>query len=91
MINYYKYLPTSSEDERWGMHVLNAGCNRICTHADYPEQGHPPHYNFDWEKGRILDEYQIIYIPAGNGVFQSINCETKQVKEGTDIFLCPGE
>ncbi|MEO8415219.1 MAG: AraC family transcriptional regulator [Ginsengibacter sp.] len=91
MINYYKYLPTSSEDERWGMHVLNAGCNRIDMHVDYPAPGHPAHHYFNWSKGRVLNEYQIIYISKGRGVFESINCGSQIVKEGTIIFLFPGE
>ena len=91
MINYYKYLPTSSEDERWGMHVLNAGCNRIDGYVDYPAPEHPAHHYFNWNQGRVLNEYQIIYIPMGSGVFESANCEQQQVKEGTIILLFPGE
>ena len=91
MINYYKYLPASAEDERWGMHVLNAGRNRICAHTDYPETGHPAHHYFHWNKGRILDEYQIIYIAMGTGVFESANCEQQSIKEGTILFLFPSE
>jgi len=91
MTNYCKYLPTSSEDERWGMCVLNAGCNRIGAHVDYPAPEHPAHHYFNWRKGRILDEYQIIYIPFGNGVFESAGRELQQIKEGTIIFLFPGE
>ena len=91
MTNYYKYLPTSSEDERWGMHVLNAGCNRIGAYADYPAAEHPFHHYFDWSEGRILNEYQIIYIPIGYGLFESANYEQQQIKEGSIIFLFPGE
>lgn len=91
MINYYKYLPTSPEDEKWGMHVLNAGCNRICAYTDYPAPGHPAHHYFNWSKGRVLDEYQIIYIAAGNGLFESANCRQQQIKEGAILFLFPGE
>lgn len=91
MINYYKYLPTSSGDERWGMHVLNAGCNRIGGHVDYPAAGHPAHHYFNWDQGRVLNEYQIIYIPMGSGVFESANCKQQQIKEGAVILLFPGE
>ena len=91
MTNYYKYLPTSAEDEKWGLYVLSAGCNRIDAHVDYPAPEHPVHHYFNWSKGRILDEYQIIYIPAGNGLFESANCRQQQIKEGTIIFLFPGE
>ncbi len=91
MNNYYKYLPTSSGDERWGMHVLNAGCNRIDEYVDYPAAEHPVHHYFDWSKGRVLNEYQIIYIPIGCGLFESASCEQQKIKEGTILFLFPGE
>ena len=91
MINYYKYLPTSPEDERWGMHVLNTGCNKIDKHVAYPSPEHPAHHYFNWNKGRIMDEYQIIYITNGEGVFESINCGEHKIRQGTIIFLFPGE
>ena len=91
MINYYKYLPTSSEDERWGMHVLNAGCNKISSNVAYPSPEHPAHHYFNWNKGRIMDEYQIIYITKGEGIFESINCGQQLIKQGTVLFLFPGE
>ncbi len=89
MINYYKYLPTSSEDESWGMHVLNTGCNTISKHVAYPSPDHPAHHYFNWNKGRIMDEYQIIYITKGEGVFESIRCEQQLIKQGTVLFLFP--
>ena len=91
MTNYYKYLPTSAEDESWGLFVLNTGCNRINKHVVYPATEHPAHHYFNWEKGRILDEYQIIYISKGEGVFESANCAQQAIKEGTILFLFPGE
>jgi AraC-like DNA-binding protein len=91
MVNYYKYLPTSSEDERWGLHVLNTGCNQIKKHVAYPSPEHPAHHYFNWNKGRIMDEYQIIYITKGEGVFESINCGQQLIKQGTILFLFPGE
>ena len=91
MVNYHKYLPTSSEDERWGLHVLNTGCNKIKKHVAYPSPEHPAHHYFNWSKGRIMDEYQIIYITNGEGVFESINCGQQLIKQGTILFLFPGE
>lgn len=91
MINYYKYLPTSAEDESWGLYVLNAGCNRIAQHANYPSLQHPAHHYFDWNRGRILNEYQVIYIANGEGMFESHSCEQQEVKAGNIIMLFPGE
>jgi len=91
MLNYFKYLPTSSEDESWGLHVLNTGCNRINRNVCYPARDHPAHHYFNWYKGRVLDEYQIIYITKGEGTFESIKCAQQMVKEGSVILLFPGE
>jgi AraC-like DNA-binding protein len=91
MLNYYKYLPTSPEDESWGMHVLNSGCNRINSHVNYPSPEHPAHHYFNWTKGRILDEYQLIYISKGEGIFESLKCGQQNVTAGTMMLLFPGE
>ncbi|HRP54933.1 AraC family transcriptional regulator [Agriterribacter sp.] len=91
MINYYKYLPTSDEDESWGLHVLSAGCNRIPENEIYPSLQHPAHHYFTWTKGRILDEFQVIYIARGEGIFESATCRKNIIKEGTVLLLFPGE
>lgn len=91
MQNYYKYLPVSAEDEKWGLCVLNVGSSRINKSEPYPPEDHPAHHFFDWNKGRILNEYQIIYITKGEGLFESQSCMHKVVKEGTILLLFPGE
>ena len=91
MINYYKYLPVSQEDENWGLCVLNTGCTHVEPSGCYPSKTHPSHHNFNWKNGRILNEYQVIYITKGQGIFESDNCKLKEVKAGTLIFLFPGE
>lgn len=91
MTNYYKYLPSSDEDESWGLHILNTGCNRIVQHEIYPSVQHPSHHYFTWNKGRILDEFQLIYIAKGEGIFESASCRKSIIKEGTILLLLPGE
>lgn len=91
MTNYYKYLPTSAEDESWGLYVLNAGCNRIERNENYPSPQHPAHHYFDWNRGRVLNEYQVIYIANGEGLFESHSCEQQVVKAGSIVLLFPGE
>lgn len=91
MINYYKYLPVSKEDENWGLCVLNAGCTRIEASGLYPFKSHPAHHYFNWNAGRVLNEYQIIYITKGKGIFESDSCSQTEVKAGTIIILFPGE
>jgi len=91
MVNFFKYLPLSKEDENWGASVLNAGCTSIKATADYPFKTHPAHHNFNWNNWRSLQEYQIIYITNGQGVFESESRKETVVKAGTIIILFPNE
>jgi AraC-like DNA-binding protein len=91
MLNYYKYLLTSSDDKKCSIQVLNTGFNKIRKDSAYPLLEHPtPHY-FTWNQGRKLNEYQVIYITKGEGVFESENSGHHLIKQGTIIFLFPGE
>jgi AraC-like DNA-binding protein len=91
MINYFKYLPFSKEDEKWGLCVLNTGCTHIKGSDEYPLRQHPSHHFFRWDDWRVLEEYQIIYIANGHGVFESASVRLTEVKPGTIIFLFPNE
>jgi AraC-like DNA-binding protein len=91
MLNYYKYLPIGVEDEKWGLSILNAGCTQIGAHEQYPYNYHPQHHYFNWDSGRILNEYQAIYIIKGKGFFESSSMECTKVEEGSLIILFPGE
>jgi len=91
MNNFYKYLPVSKEDESWGLTVLNTGCTHIDAACNYPYKNHPSHHNFNWKSWRRLEEYQVIYITNGQGIFESESFSQTKVKAGTLIFLFPNE
>ena len=91
MLNYYKYLPLSAEDESWGLSVLNAGSTHVLPGTAYPGREHPAHHSFDWAKGRVLQEHQVIYITGGTGSFESDNGGKRKIGAGTIILLFPGE
>lgn len=91
MDNYHKYLPISEEEKRWGLCVLNAGYARIEALDNYPMKDHPDHHYFNWSNGRILQEYQIIYITRGEGCFESKSYPKQTIRGGTVIMLFPGE
>lgn len=91
MTNYYKYLPLSQQDEDWGLHVLNAGYNRIAARQEYPSTAHPGHHYFRWSNGRVLLEYQLVYITRGKGYFESAHCSQRKIQAGTIFMLFPGE
>lgn len=87
----YNYLISSEEDERWGLTVTTVGHQKIAGNESYPPKNHPHRYYFDIEKGRILNEYQLLYITDGNGVFTFGNDATScLITEGKMFFLMPG-
>jgi AraC-like DNA-binding protein len=90
--NYYvKYLVANKSDELWGVYVTNIGYGNIPSNTNYPPKGHPSTYWFNPNTGRVLHEYQIIYITNGEGVFESANCKLSKVSAGTIILLFPDE
>jgi AraC-like DNA-binding protein len=91
MDNYFRYFPTSERDELWGVTVLNAGCTQIERSSNYPPAHHPSHYNFSRDKGRVLQEYQLIYITKGSGFFESSGSKKHKITAGSMILLFPGE
>jgi len=91
MVNFYKYLPVSTTDESWGLNVLNTGCTHIMAGSSYPYDTHPAHHNFNWEKGRVLNEFQVIYITKGGGIFESKSGGRQPIAAGSVILLFPEE
>jgi len=90
MEDYYQYFPVNEKDTARGLTLLNTGSTRIDKNSQYPPVAHPAHHNFSWQDGRVLQEYQLIYITRGGGLFESESCRSAVV-EGSIILLQPGE
>ncbi len=86
-----KYFSTSRTDEDWGLVVTTVGRQRIRPGCSYPQSLHPNTHAFKHSTGRILDEYQLIYITDGCGYFESHSCRRRKVSAGTILLLFPGE
>jgi len=91
-VEFYRYLAISNRDVQWGIHVLGAGSSSVPPFSpSYPVRLHPDLYQFGWGKGRILDEFQMVYITAGEGEFESASGGKKAVGAGAVMLLFPGE
>ncbi|MBQ5579598.1 MAG: AraC family transcriptional regulator, partial [Prevotella sp.] len=66
-----KYLIATERDAQWGLTISTVGYEEISPGDDYPTKGHADGYYFDLQKGRILNEYQLLYLTEGEGIFQS--------------------
>ncbi|MDR0349778.1 MAG: AraC family ligand binding domain-containing protein, partial [Tannerella sp.] len=86
-----KYFNISALDESWGIVVTTVGRQLIPQHSSYPLSQHPESHIFNPDNGRVLKEYQLIYIPEGRGYFESESCKRRKVTAGTMILLFPNE
>lgn len=89
--NSLKYLTIGPNDDSWGLVATTVGTQLIEPNACYPAMQHPANYNFKAQGGRILEEYQIVYIAEGGGYFESQSVAKQRIDGGTVILLFPGE
>ncbi len=87
---YFRYLPVSERDVQWDLYVTGTGSSSVPPGSRYPRSVHPEHYQFAWERGRILPEYQVLYITRGEGVFESEPTGKLNVTAGSVMLLFPG-
>ncbi len=87
----FKYLIVNDMDRKFGLWVNTVGFQSILPDSPYPLKNHPSGYFFNTAKGRILREYQIVYITKGRGLFTSETTPEKQVCKGRLMVLFPGQ
>ena len=90
--NFSRYLPVNSEALRWGIHCNDAGYSQVPPGSDYPlvPEDHPKTYAATVATGRILQEFQVVYITAGKGYFNGDQMGKCTVKAGDVMMLFPG-
>jgi hypothetical protein len=64
----------------WGTVVTGVGYHFIEPNSFYPIKGHPKDYYFNKLKGRVLNDYAIVYISQGKGKFTSSESGEKKAK-----------
>jgi AraC-like DNA-binding protein len=86
-----KYMVANERDARWGLTVSTVGYEEIAPGDSYPTRGHADGYYFSLDKGRELNEYQLLYLTEGEGLFKSAHQKETTIKEGDLFLLFPGE
>ena len=85
--NYCNYLPETQVSATWGCAVTALGHARIPAGSSYPPQRHPVDHHFTWERGRIIDAFQIVMITRGRGAFESSHSSGPQPIQAGSLFL----
>lgn len=83
------YLPVNDAIMRLGFYLTGAGRELIGPRQVYPQPSHPELYTFGWDRGRILPEYQLLYIHSGEGEFESKATGRCKIVPGTLLWLVP--
>ena len=86
-----KYLLANERDALWGLTVSTVGYEEIEPGDPYPTHGHADGYYFELERGRELNEYQLLYLTEGEGIFHSATVREAPLREGDLWLLFPGE
>ena len=87
----FKYISVGPRDALWGLTVTTAGTQSVQPGASYPPEGHNKRYAFDPTRGRVLDEYQLLYIVEGTGILNTEHSGEQKIKAGDMFLIFPGE
>ncbi|MDR1585001.1 MAG: AraC family transcriptional regulator, partial [Prevotellaceae bacterium] len=75
-----RYIIANEQDMLWGLTINTVGKQYIGANESYPPRNHPTRYFFSTERGRILNEYQLLYITKGSGTFVSQSHKQVELK-----------
>jgi AraC-like DNA-binding protein len=89
-ISFLHYLPYSKEDEKLGMVCTTTGIAKIPPNTVYPpnKNDHPAVFR-QVAKGRVLPQFQLVYISEGKGIF-GVEGKTYTVTPGSMLLILPG-
>ena len=83
------YFPVDDNVFTVGFYLTGAGVEHVEPHETYPLPSHPDMYEFSWNTGRVLPEYQLVYIGRGEGVFESRETGLVNIQGGMAMLLLP--
>lgn len=89
--NPVKYIIENPRDVLWGLTITTVGCEKIRPGESYPTDCHLDSHSFSPDKGRVLQEYQLVYITEGRGTFESTESGKTKINPGMLFLLFPDE
>lgn len=88
---FSRYLPQGDRARDWPLWCTTVGRASVPAGTPYPPSSaeHPPEYARSLRRGRVLDEYQLVYITRGRGSYWSDEGLEIPVVEGSLIVVFP--
>jgi len=87
----FKYLIVNDKDKKFGLTINTVGFQCIPPETPYPLTDHPSGYYFNTKKGRILNEYQFVYITKGKGILSFDSKVEIPISKGLLFIIFPGQ
>jgi AraC-like DNA-binding protein len=88
--NAYLGIP-GRQEEPWECTATSVGYERVQPGSPYPPRRHPVDHHFDWDHGRVLSAYQLVYVTEGQGAFESeVSPKCHSIEAGAVMTLFPG-
>jgi AraC-like DNA-binding protein len=89
---FSRYLPVNAEALRWELYCNDAGYSLVPPGARYPltPRDHPHEYADTVTTGRILREFQVVYVTSGRGWFRDDAGGTRSIMAGDIFMIFPG-
>ena len=86
-----RYVIADIHDELFGLIVTTVGKQEIKSQSNYPPASlHPHDYYFNPIEGRVLHEFQLVYITSGQGILKIEGIGEFTIKSGNLFVLFPG-
>ena len=89
--NSYRYLPVTSADIRRELYVTSYGRITYAAGESYPAPGHPRGYDFNWRDGRVMGDFTVILVEAGEGEFENRVMGRVHWRAGEVLIMPAGE
>ncbi len=87
--NSFAYFPVSDAAMATGFYLTGAGEQSVPFNMTGKFPPHPDIYQFAWEHGRVLPEYQLVYLHTGAGEFKSNETGCLDINPGMALILMP--
>jgi AraC-like DNA-binding protein len=83
--------PINPMSRSLGFYLSDAGHAVVPANLSYPPTSHPQKYVSLWRKRKVLQEFHMVYISEGKGIFQSTQSGLISINAGDALVLFPGE
>lgn len=86
--SYRKYFDTDDANPI-GVNISTIGHYIHPPRFAYPDKNHPETHIFNWDNGRYLNDFQLLFIANGSGTFEAEGMSPIVINKDTVILLFP--